>query len=154
VKARRRPKRVKHERSAGGLVLKRTDGTYSGLVIGRATPRIWSLPKGHVEPGEEEHDAATREVQEETGIKGDIIEKLADIKYWFYSSRLKHSKIVHFYLMRYKHGSLVPQAGEVDEVAWVPLGEMGKRMTHLNERRLVGLVEKIVQEKSAADLGF
>lgn len=154
MRARRRPTKVKHERSAGGFVLKRNDGAYSGLVIGRSSPRIWSLPKGHVEPGEREEDAATREVLEETGIKGDIIEKLADIKYWFYSSRLKHSKIVHFYLMRYTDGSLVPQTGEVDEVAWVPLGEMGKRMTHLNERRLVGIVEKIVQEKSASDLGF
>ena len=56
--------------------------------------------------------------------------------------------------MRYKKGTPVPQAGEVDEVVWVPLDEMGKRMTHLNERRLVGLVEKIVQEKTASELGF
>jgi 8-oxo-dGTP pyrophosphatase MutT (NUDIX family) len=154
MKARRRPTRVKHERSAGGFVLKRADDGYSGLVIGRAAPRIWSLPKGHVELGEQVEDTATREVLEETGISGGIIEKLADIKYWFYSSRLKHSKIVHFYLMRYKEGSPVPQVGEVDEVLWVPLAEMAKRMTHLNERRLVGLVEKIVEEKSASDLGF
>lgn len=154
MKARRRPTRVKHERSAGGFVLKHTNGGYSGLVIGRASPRIWSLPKGHVEPGEQVEDTATREVLEETGVSGAIIEKLADIKYWFYSSRLKHSKIVHFYLMRYRDGSPVPQVGEVDEVLWVPLDEMAKRMTHLNERRLVGLVEKIVEEKSSSDLGF
>ncbi len=48
-------------------------------------------------------------------------------QYWFYSSRLKHSKIVHFYLMRYLKGALVPQEGEVEEVAWVPLAEMAKR---------------------------
>ncbi|HLN47778.1 MAG TPA: NUDIX hydrolase [Magnetospirillaceae bacterium] len=154
MKPRRRPTRIKHERSAGGFVLKRNGSSYNGLVIGRATPRIWSLPKGHVEPGERVEDTATREVLEETGVAGEIIDKLADIKYWFYSSRLKHSKIVHFYLMRYKHGSPIPQEGEVDEVVWVPLAEMGKRMTHLNERRLVGLVEKIIQEKSATELGF
>jgi hypothetical protein len=56
--------------------------------------------------------------------------------------------------MRYEDGLPVPQVGEVDEVLWVPLDEMAKRMTHLNERRLVGLVEKIVEEKSASDLGF
>ena len=154
MKGRRLPTRVKHERSAGGFVLKRAGASYSGLVIGRNTPRIWSLPKGHVEPGERVEDTAMREVLEETGIAATIIEKLADIKYWFYSSRLKHSKIVHFFLMRHEGGTLAPQAGEVDEVVWVPLSEMGKRMTHLNERRLVGLVEKIVQEKSATELGF
>lgn len=135
-------------------MLKRDGKSYAGLVIGRSVPRIWSLPKGHVEPGEAADVAATREVVEETGIQGEIIEKLADIKYWFYSTRLKHSKVVHFYLMRYVDGSLAPQAGEVDEVAWVPLTEMSKKMTHLNERRLVAIVEKIVQEKSATELGF
>ena len=135
-------------------MLKRDGKSYSGLVIGRSTPRIWSLPKGHVETGEPAASAATREVFEETGVKGEIIEKLADIKYWFYSSRLKHSKVVHFYLMRYVDGALAPQAGEVDEAVWVPLAEMSKKMTHLNERRLVAIVERIVQEKSAAELGF
>ena len=154
MKGRRRPTRVKHERSAGGFVLERNGDSYSGLVIGRSTPRIWSLPKGHVEPGEKIEETATREVLEETGVHAEIIEKLADIKYWFYSSRLKHSKIVHFYLMRYKKGALAAQVGEVDEVTWVPLREMNKRMTHLNERRIVSLVEKIVEEKSAAELGF
>jgi len=154
LKARRRPTRVKHERSAGGFVLKRDGKAYSGLVIGRSTPRIWSLPKGHVERGEPAESAATREVFEETGVKGEIIEKLADIKYWFYSSRLKHSKVVHFFLMRYLDGTLAPQAGEVDEAVWVPLAEMSKKMTHLNERRLVAIVERIAQEKSAAELGL
>jgi len=135
-------------------VLKRDGKSYAGLVIGRSVPRIWSLPKGHVESGEAAESAATREVFEETGVRGEIIEKLADIKYWFYSSRLKHSKVVHFFLMRYVDGALAPQAGEVDEVAWVSLAEMSKKMTHLNERRLVGIVEKIVQEKSATELGF
>ena len=154
VAQRRRPVRIKHERSAGGLVLKHDDKGYRGLVIGRSTPRIWSLPKGHVEPDEPVETTATREVLEETGIKAAIIEKLADIKYWFYSSRLKHSKVVHFYLMRSVGGTLSPQAGEVDEVAWLPLDEMPVRMTHLNERRLVALALRIVQEKTPAELGF
>jgi 8-oxo-dGTP pyrophosphatase MutT (NUDIX family) len=154
VKRRRRPVRVKHERSAGGLVLKRDGKSYMGLVIGRSVPRIWSLPKGHIEPNEAIESAATREVHEETGIQAQIIEKLADIKYWFYSTRLKHSKVVHFYLMRFVGGAPAPQAGEVDEVAWLPLDEMPTRMTHLNERRLVAIAQRIAQEKSAAQLGF
>jgi 8-oxo-dGTP pyrophosphatase MutT (NUDIX family) len=34
---------------------------------------MWSLPKGHVEPGETREEAAIREVQEETGISGRIL---------------------------------------------------------------------------------
>ena len=151
----KRPRRIKHERSAGGLVLKHTAaGGYEGLVIGRATPRIWSLPKGHVEQSETIEVAAIREVQEETAIEAAIIEKLSDIRYSFYSSKVKHSKVVHFFLMRYLRGTPSPQAGEVDEVAWVALDKLLTVLTHLNERRLVGLTQRIVDERRPAELGF
>ncbi|MBV8595916.1 MAG: NUDIX domain-containing protein, partial [Candidatus Eremiobacteraeota bacterium] len=92
VKNARRVPRIKHERSAGGLVLRRENNGYDGLIIGRATPRIWSLPKGHIEPNETIENAALREVKEETGIEASIIVKLSDIRYWFYANKLKHSK--------------------------------------------------------------
>ena len=150
----RKPGRVKHERSAGGLVLRRERSTYSGLLIGRSTPRIWSLPKGHIEPNESIETAALREVQEETGIEATIVVKLSDIRYWFYANKVKHSKIVHFFLMRYVSGSAIPQEGEVDEVIWVKLDEMPEMLTHVNERRLIEIAQLIVKEKTPAELGF
>ena len=154
VKDVRKPGRVKHERSAGGLVLRRERGMYSGLLIGRSTPRIWSLPKGHIEPNESIEMAALREVQEETGIEATIIVKLSDIRYWFYANKMKHSKIVHFFLMRYVNGTPQPQEGEVDEVSWVKLDEMPEMLTHVNERRLIEIAQMIVKEKAPAELGF
>jgi 8-oxo-dGTP pyrophosphatase MutT (NUDIX family) len=146
--------RVLFERSAGGLVLKREHGDYLGLIIGRATPRIWSLPKGHIEPNESIEEAATREVQEETGIAGSIIVKLSDIRYWFYANKSKHSKVVHFFLMRYVSGQPHPQEGEVDEVRWVPLDALPDMLTHVNERRLVEIAQNIVKDKPPAAFGF
>jgi 8-oxo-dGTP pyrophosphatase MutT (NUDIX family) len=146
--------RVLHERSAGGLVLKSEHEQYNGLIIGRATPRIWSLPKGHIEPNESIEAAATREVLEETGIQGTIIVKLSDIRYWFYANKSKHSKIVHFFLMRYVSGVPLPQEGEVDEVLWVPLDELADMLTHVNERRLIEIAQNIVGEKAPSALGF
>lgn len=154
ARAGKRPRRIKHERSAGGLVLKRQNGAYEGLLIGRSTPRIWSLPKGHVEPSETIEAAAVREVQEETAIEASIIEKLSDIRYWFYSNKVKHSKVVHFFLMRYIGGTPAPQAGEVDETAWIPLDKLLEVLTHLNERRLAGMAQRIVVERQPAELGF
>jgi 8-oxo-dGTP pyrophosphatase MutT (NUDIX family) len=154
VKDVRKIGRVKHERSAGGLVLRRERGSYSGLLIGRSTPRIWSLPKGHVESNESIEAAALREVQEETGIEATIIVKLSDIRYWFYANKMKHSKIVHFFLMRYVSGTPTPQQGEVDEVVWGKLDEMPEMLTHVNERRLIEIAQKMVQEKAPAELGF
>ncbi len=154
VKDARKPGRVKHERSAGGLVLRSERATYSGLLIGRSTPRIWSLPKGHIEPNESIEAAALREVEEETGIKATIIVKLSDIRYWFFANKMKHSKIVHFFLMRDVSGTPTPQEGEVDEVIWVKLDEMPEMLTHVNERRLIEIAQKIVADSPPAELGF
>jgi 8-oxo-dGTP diphosphatase len=38
-----------------------------------ALPGTWSLPGGHIEPGERARDAALREVGEETGVKAEIL---------------------------------------------------------------------------------
>ncbi|MBV8262345.1 MAG: NUDIX hydrolase [Candidatus Eremiobacteraeota bacterium] len=154
MKNARRVPRIKHERSAGGLVLRRENNGYDGLIIGRATPRIWSLPKGHIEPNETIENAALREVKEETGIEASIIVKLSDIRYWFYANKLKHSKIVHFYLMRYVAGTPTPQIGEVDETLWAKLDDLAEMLTHVNERRLVEIAQNLVKDKVPTELGF
>ena len=154
MKNARRAPRIKHERSAGGLVLRRERNGYDGLIIGRATPRIWSLPKGHIEPNETIENAALREVKEETGIEASIIVKLSDIRYWFYANKLNHSKIVHFYLMRYVAGTPTPQIGEVDETLWAKLDDLPEMLTHVNERRLVEIAQNLVKDKVPTELGF
>ncbi|HMC70482.1 MAG TPA: NUDIX domain-containing protein, partial [Mycobacteriales bacterium] len=73
---RRRMRRVE-ETSAGGLVIDSNDAREArAALIGRTDRRgrlLWSLPKGHVEPGETVEDAAVREVSEETGITGRVL---------------------------------------------------------------------------------
>ena len=124
------------------------------MLIGRSTPRIWSLPKGHVEPNETVEAAATREVLEETGIEASIISKLSDIRYWFYANKTKHSKVVHFYLMRFIRGVPTPQAGEVDEAVWALFDRLPTLLTHVNERRLIEIAQKIIDERTPAEFGF
>lgn len=131
--------RIKYEVSAGGLVLRRTPGGYDALLIGRGEPRLWSLPKGHVEPKETDEQAALREVREETGCTAEIIVKLTDIAYWFYVSQRKHKKSVHFYLMRYITGDTANHDHEADEARWFEIGEAQRALKYVNEKRLVDL---------------
>ncbi len=51
------------------------------LIVERGKPPVrgvWSLPGGHIEPGETAKDAAVREVLEETGVTCEIL-GLADV---------------------------------------------------------------------------
>ena len=69
---RRRPaiSEVVREPTAGGVVFRHNpkDQQVEILLIQDAKDR-WTIPKGHIEEGEQAKDTAEREIQEETGLK-------------------------------------------------------------------------------------
>jgi 8-oxo-dGTP pyrophosphatase MutT (NUDIX family) len=126
------------ETSAGGLVVDSTEER--AAIIGRLDRKgrlLWSLPKGHIEPGESPEQAARREVAEETGIIGRVVAPIGTIDYWFVAGNRRIHKTVHHFLLDAVDGELSDEDLEVTEVAWVPLGELDKVLAYADERRLV-----------------
>jgi ADP-ribose pyrophosphatase YjhB (NUDIX family) len=142
--------RIKYEVSAGGLVLRRHESGFDALLIGRGSPRVWTLPKGHVEPRETNEQAALREVREETGCWGDLIVRLNEISYWFYVGKAKHKKSVTFYLMRYLSGDTMNHDHEVDEARWFDVATARRSLKYVNEKRLVDLALDYITANPAA----
>ena len=141
------------ETSAGGLVVDHRGEGACGALIGRTDRRgrlLWSLPKGHVEPGETEQQAAVREVQEETGIHGGVIAELGVIDFWFVADGRRVHKTVHHYLLLADQPDqeLSDADVEVTEVAWVPLDELADRLAYADERRLVKRVTALLAESA------
>lgn len=105
---------------------------------------LWSLPKGHVEPGETPDEAALREVAEETGIQGKVIARLGTIDFWFIAERQRIHKTVHHFLLEAMGGELSDADVEVTEVAWIPLADVVGLLAYEDERRLVDRVPELL----------
>lgn len=92
------------------------------LIVHRPRYDDWSLPKGHVDPGETAIDAAVREVREETGFvcTPDEVAGIAS-----YTTLSGEHKVVHYWVMTVVSGEFAPN-DEVDEIRWEsPDGAVG-----------------------------
>lgn len=101
----------------------------------------WALPKGNLDPGESPAETAVREVLEETGIHGRLVEKLGDVRYT-YSRRggLRVFKVVSFFLLRAGRGRIgeidAAMRVEVAEARWLPLDEAPRLLSYGGEREM------------------
>jgi 8-oxo-dGTP diphosphatase len=130
---------VRHAiRAAGGLVCRRAEhGAAEVLIVHRPAYGDWSFPKGKLEPGESEEDAAVREVEEETGLRCRLDRELATTRYRDARGR---SKTVRYWLMTPVGGRL-EAANEVDEARFVPLDEAPALLTYQRDRELLGSLD-------------
>ena len=132
---------MRREFSAGGVVIRRLEGDWRMAAIRPAGKNdVWALPKGLIGPGEKPADTALREVREETGVSGRLVEKLGDVRYVYTWAGERVFKVVSFYLVRYSGGRLgdIPAAyrHEVAETRWLPLREAPLLLTYGGEREM------------------
>jgi len=142
-----RPATIKTQVSSGGVIFRKTpEKTLEIALVAVKDGKVWSLPKGIVEKGEETFDAAVREVREEIGLSGRIVEKIGDISYWYYikEDNAKCRKTVHFYLVEYVSGSTADHNWEVDAAEWFPLEEALNKVSYKGDREIVQKAKKML----------
>ena len=137
---------MRREFSAGGVLVRRLKGEWHLAAIRPGGKRVWALPKGIIGLGESAADAAVREVSEETGIKGRLLEKLGDVRYVYMWKGERVFKVVSFFLLRYSSGRLgdisPEHRREVDETRWIKLADAPTALAYKGEREMA---EKALQ---------
>jgi 8-oxo-dGTP pyrophosphatase MutT (NUDIX family) len=114
-------------RAAGGALWRREpSGELVVALVHRPRYDDWSWPKGKVDPGETLTETALREVEEETGIKGELGAPLVEVTYRDGSGRPK--RVTYFEMTPLE---IRPRAAndEVDIVRWVPLDRVESMLT-------------------------
>ena len=121
-------------RAAGGLVhRRREDGIEEVLLVHRPAYDDWSFPKGKLEAGELEEDAAVREVEEETGLRCRIDRELRTTSYRDARGR---PKTVRYWLMTPVGGKLTA-ANEVDDARFVTLADARELLSYARDVELL-----------------
>ena len=102
----------------------------------------WDLPKGHVEQGESSRVAAQREVEEETGIRAEVVgnEPLAYTYHTYNTYGQWELKRTAWWAMRSEAGEPKAQSEEgITAVEWCQRATLGERLktTYPTIKRLV-----------------
>jgi ADP-ribose pyrophosphatase YjhB (NUDIX family) len=108
----RRPEidEVVRETTSGGIVFRRDPKTQAAqILLMQDAKHRWTIPKGHVEPGEDPRDTAAREITEETGLKE------MKVHSWLGKVNFRYRR-AHTLVLMTMHIYLVEGLGETDKL--------------------------------------
>ena len=128
---------MQREFSAGGIVYQDDRGQRKWLVAQHSQHKGWVFPKGLIgdhKLRETGRETAVREVTEETGITGRIIEKLKPVTYFYTWQGEKRFKTVTYFLMEYVSGDTADHDWEMSQVEWLPEEKVIERLSFKSDK--------------------
>lgn len=135
--------KVLFEYSAGGVVFKVSPGEKPEvLLIAVKDGKIWTIPKGLIEKGETRESTAIREVQEEGGVRGEIVDFIDKVEYWYVwpdesGEKVKRHKTVYYYLLKYLEGDPSQHDFEVKDARWFEIDDAIKMVKYPSDKKIL-----------------
>lgn len=137
-----------HETTAGGVISRRTAKGQLELLLIRDAKNRWTIPKGHVEPGEEPKETAAREITEETGLTDiKMMNWLGKVNFRYRRSHTLVLMTMHIYLVQ-AHGDtdkLVPEEWMAG-LEWLPANEAIDKIAYEDIGKLILLGMKKIRD--------
>jgi 8-oxo-dGTP pyrophosphatase MutT (NUDIX family) len=140
---------MRREFSAGGIVVRKIRGAWHLAAICPGGKKgVWALPKGLIGRGESPAETALREVTEETGVRGRLVEKLGDVRYVYTWKGERVFKVVSFFLVRYSAGRLGDITDEfrheVAETRWIPVEDAPRLLAYKGEQEMAARTLQLI----------
>jgi 8-oxo-dGTP pyrophosphatase MutT (NUDIX family) len=125
-------------RAAGGVVFCEGPGGAPLLLLIRDKYGVWTLPKGHLEAGEDEAMAAVREIAEETGINCELGDLLHRMVYPVFKRGIWRDKQVAYFLARADYLTPTPRHDEgITDACWLTPSEALALLSYAQVRDVV-----------------
>jgi ADP-ribose pyrophosphatase YjhB (NUDIX family) len=133
---------MRRTHSAGGVV---TNDEGKVLVVSQHGTS-WSLPKGHIDPGENALEAARREIYEESGVRDlELIRELGTYERHKIGVNggedRSELKAITMFLFRTREKSLRPVDPDNPEAKWVERSKVAPLLTHEKDKEFFERVE-------------
>jgi 8-oxo-dGTP pyrophosphatase MutT (NUDIX family) len=134
--------------SAGGVAFRENSSATEVAIVAVNPSRRWQLPKGIIDAGESDEQAALREVREEAGIECELLEKIETVEYWYVATdrgeRVRYHKFVHFFLLKFVAGDINDHDHEIAEARWVSPAEAIEMLAFKSEKDVVGKASELI----------
>jgi 8-oxo-dGTP pyrophosphatase MutT (NUDIX family) len=113
---------------AGCVVYRNDKDRVRFLVISSSTGEHWVLPKGHIDPGEVPEATALRELQEETGVLGEIIRPLSVQSF----NMAGREVVIQYFLVRMTASR---EASENRKLVWLELKDAREKLSFIEGKQ-------------------
>jgi 8-oxo-dGTP diphosphatase len=127
-------------RASGAVVWRPAGQGVEVVLVHRPAYDDWSLPKGKPLPGEDDETCALREVEEETGLRGELGPELPATRY---RDRHGREKVVRYWALRPVPGELAP-TDEVDEAVWKDVAAAREALTYDRDRGVLDALAAVL----------
>lgn len=149
----RRPviEEVVHETTSGGIIFRRNEKSKElEILLIKDAKNRWTIPKGHVEEGEEPKDTARREITEETGLQEmKVMNWLGKVNFRYRRNHTLVLMTMHIYLVQGlgKTNRLHPEDW-LSDIQWLPATTAVNDIAYEDIGKLMLLgMKKIREEK-------
>lgn len=135
---------MRYEYSAGAVVYTVDSGVRKYVVI-RSRTGSWGYPKGHIEKGETEQDAALREVKEETGLDIELDTGFVYRDEYPLPLKKKTLKKVVYFVGRYEGQTPTPQPSEVSKICLFTKEEALSHFRYDNLKNILTAADEYIE---------